>query len=104
MTRFYRPQYYADVEAGVAYLAREASARVALRWVEALEKTLARLDSQPGLGRRRTDLTPPGVRSLSVDDFPRYLLFYIWHQDQEAIEIIRVRHGMMNLPLLMPPQ
>ena len=30
--------------------------------------------------------------------YPRYLLFYRWHG--ETIEILRIKHGMMDLPQL----
>jgi plasmid stabilization system protein ParE len=48
------------------------------------------------LGRLRADLKPPGLRSWRVDGFEKWLVFYL--TGETAVEIIRVRHGMMNLP------
>jgi plasmid stabilization system protein ParE len=94
----YRPQFWLDLEAGVAYLAEEASPEVATRWHEEVMATVRRLENQPDLGRLRRDLTPPGIRSLIVRRYPRYLLFYRW--DADTIEILRIKHGMMDLPRL----
>jgi plasmid stabilization system protein ParE len=60
--------------------------------------TVRRVENQPDLGRLRQDLTPPGIRSLIVRRYPRYLLFYRW--DVDTIEILRIKHGMMDLPRL----
>jgi plasmid stabilization system protein ParE len=94
----YRPQFWLDLEAGVAYLAGEASPEIASRWHEEVMATVRRVENQPDLGRPRRDLTPSGIRSLIVRRYPRYLLFYSWHDD--TIEILRIKHGMMDLPRL----
>ena len=98
MNVVYRPQFWLDLEAGVAYLAEEASPEVAARSHEEVMATVRRLENQPDLGRLRRDLTPPGIRSLIVRRYPRYLLFYRW--DADTIEILRIKHGMMDLPRL----
>ena len=94
----YRPQFWIDVEAGVSYLAEKASPEVASRWHEEVRATVRRVENQPDLGRLRRDLTPPGIRSLIVRHYSRYLLFYTWQGD--TIEILRIKHGMMDLPQL----
>jgi addiction module RelE/StbE family toxin len=94
----YRPQFWADVEDGVTYLADNASPEIATRWHEAVMQTVANLEQHPLLGRLRQDLKPPGIRSLVLRPFPRYLLFY--RVEGDALEILRVKHGMMNLPAL----
>jgi toxin ParE1/3/4 len=94
----YRPQFWLDLEAGVAYLAGEASPEIASRWHEEVMATVRRAENQPDLGRPRRDLTPSGIRSLIVRRYPRYLLFYRW--DADTIEILRIKHGMMDLPQL----
>jgi len=94
----YRPQFWLDLEAGVAYLAEEASPEIASRWHQAILATVKRVENHPDLGRLRRDLTPPGIRSLIVRHYPRYLLFYSWHGD--TIELLRIKHGMMDLPQL----
>jgi len=60
--------------------------------------TVKRVENQPDLGRLRRDLTPADIRSLILRRFPRYLLFYLWRGD--TVEVLRVKHGMMNLPAL----
>ena len=60
--------------------------------------TVKRVENQPDLGRLRRDLTPPGIRSLVVRRYPRYVLFYRLRGD--TIEVLRIKHGMMDLPQL----
>jgi len=94
----YRPQFWIELEAGVSYLAEKASPEAASRWHEEVRATVRRVENQPDLGRLRRDLIPPGIRSLIVRHYSRYLLFYTWHGD--TIEILRIKHGMMDLPRL----
>ena len=98
MNVIYRPQFWLDLEAGVAYLAEQASPETASGWHEEVMATVRRVEKQPDLGRLRRDLVPPGIRSLIVHRYPRYLLFYKWHED--TIEVLRIKHGMMDLPRL----
>ena len=98
MNLVYRPQFWLDLEAGVAYLAQEASPEIASRWHQEILATVKRVENQPDLGRLRRDLTPSGIRSIIVSHYRRYLLFYSWHGD--TIEILRIKHGMMDLPRL----
>lgn len=100
MRTLYRPQFYLDYEGALAYLASAASAEMALRWEKALMDTLALLAEHPKLGRRRPELTPEGLRSLPMNQFPKYLLFYRWDETDEVLEILGVIHGAMNLPAL----
>ncbi len=98
MSAVFRPQFWLDLEDGVAYLTAKASTETAKRWHAEVMGSVARVEQQPDLGRPRRDLKPPGIRSLILRRFPRYLLFYRW--DGEIVEILRVKHGMMDLPLL----
>lgn len=52
---------------------------------------------QPALGRRRPDLTPDGLRSLPLNEFSKYLLFYRWEEAEDVLEVFGVIHGAMNL-------
>jgi plasmid stabilization system protein ParE len=94
----FRPQFWRDLEDGVAYLNEKASFETAKRWHEEVMANVARVERQPDVGRPRRDLKPPGIRSLVLRRFPRYLLFYRWEAD--TVEILRIKHGMMNLPSL----
>ena len=60
--------------------------------------TVRRVEKLPDVGRLRRDLKPPGIRSLVLRRYPRYVLFYLWQED--AVEILRIKHGMMDLPKL----
>jgi len=40
----------------------------------------------------------PEIRALNLRKYPNYLAFYRLKND--AIELLRARHGMMNLPEL----
>ena len=101
MKAIYRPQFWSDLEDGVAYLAEKASPDLARFWHGEVMATVARVEKQPDLGRLRLDLKPPGIRSLVIRRYPRYLLFYRWEAD--SLEILRVKHGMMHLPGLFDP-
>jgi plasmid stabilization system protein ParE len=94
----YRPQFWIDLEDGVAYLKHNASIDVAIRWHAEVLASVSRVEKQPDLGRIRHDLKPNGIRSLVVRRYPRYLMFYIWHAD--TIEVLRIKQGMMDLPKL----
>jgi len=84
----YRPLFLADVEQCADYLAMEANETVAAAWYQALKKSLQHIQDAPEIGRVRQDLPVPEIR----------LIFY--RLENDAIELLRVRHGMMNLPEL----
>ena len=98
MKTIFRPQFWIDLEEGVTYLAREASPEVALRWHAEVMATVRKVGELPDLGRLRRDLKPSNIRSLVLRRYPRYLLFYCWSDD--TVEILRIKHGMMDLPQL----
>jgi len=94
----FRPQFWLDLEDGVAYLTANASLETARRWHDEVMTTVTRVEKRPDIGRRRHDLDPPDIRTLMLRRFPRYLLFYRWTAN--ALEILRIKHGMMDLPSL----
>jgi plasmid stabilization system protein ParE len=96
MRLIYRPLFLADVEACADYLASEANEAVVAAWHQALKKALQRIQEVPEIGRVRQDLPLPGIRSLNLRQYPNYLIFY--RLEKGAIELLRVRHGMMHLP------
>jgi plasmid stabilization system protein ParE len=95
MTAKVRPQFYQDVSEGVAYLAEKAGAEIALAWAAAVWDTGQDLLRQPHLGRLRSDLPLPAVRSWRVNRFSRWLIFY-GERDSELV-FYRVKHGAVNL-------
>jgi plasmid stabilization system protein ParE len=94
----YRPLYLADVTECAGYLASEAGEKVAIEWYNSLKKALAYIQDNPEIGRLRHDLPVDGIRSFNLRKYPNYLVFY--RLEKNAIELLRIRHGMMNLPEL----
>ena len=90
-----RPLFYQDVADEIAELAHRANPEIALRWHSALESTIEQLARHPHLGRLRHDLFPEGVRTWRLNDFSRWLIFYLTRDDN--LVLLRVRHGMMDL-------
>jgi toxin ParE1/3/4 len=98
MNLTYRPQFMADVEECADYLAAEAGESVAVAWFQALKQALEHIQQVPKIGRVRYDLPMPEIRTLNLLKYPNYLVFY--RVEKETIELLRIRHGMMNLPPL----
>lgn len=96
-----RPLFLVDVEETADYLSSEAGEEVALRWKDALRRTLALLRRFPQIGRLRPDLPIEDIRTFRVKDFPNWLVFYRINNKQ--IELLRVKHGMMHSPGLFEP-
>jgi len=94
----YRPLFLADVEQCADYIATEASETVAAAWYQALKEALEHIQRVPKIGRVRQDLPMPEIRTLNLRKYPNYLVFY--RLENNCIELLRVRHGMMNLPEL----
>jgi plasmid stabilization system protein ParE len=91
-----RSRFLLDVEEEVDNLSARAGAATAARWLVSLKRTIKQLSRHPQLGRPRSDLKPNGIRSWRVDHFRRWLIFYQVKED--ALVLLRVRYGMMDLP------
>ena len=98
MKLVYRPLYLSDVTECADYLCTEASEKVAAGWYQALKKALENIQRVPEIGRIRNDLPEAGIRTLNLRKYPNYLVFY--RLEKGTIELLRIRHGMMNLPEL----
>jgi plasmid stabilization system protein ParE len=94
----YRPLFLADVEQCADYLATEAGEAVANAWHKALKQALQHIQDVPEIGRVRQDLPVPEIRTLNLRKYANHLVFY--RLQKGAIELLRVRHGMLNLPEL----
>jgi toxin ParE1/3/4 len=92
-----RSPAYQDLHRRALYLAAEAGAPVATRFLESAEKAFATLAKMPGMGRvRRFPHAEVGeLRSWAIPCFERYLIFY--RALPNGIEVIRVIHGMRDL-------
>ncbi len=92
-----RSPAYQDLRRHAVYLAVEAGAPVATRFLECAEKAFSTLASAPTMGRvRRFPHAEVGeLRSWAIPNFERYLIFY--RALPGGIEVIRVLHGMRDL-------
>jgi toxin ParE1/3/4 len=98
-----RPQAWLDIEEDMDYLKDKANDETAVRFYDALRSALRELSKQPGLGRMRPELTPSGIRSWRVDPpFTDWLIFY--QLAEEGLDIIRVKHGAMDIQTLFEDQ
>lgn len=102
MKLFYRPQFLRDVEEGAEYLTDQAGSEVALRWRDAVKAAVRLIGQHPHIGRARPDLPFPGMRSLVLRDFDKYIVFY--RVETQQVDFVRIKHGMMDLPALFDPE
>ncbi len=94
-----RPDGWLDLEEAIRYLDEQDGAKTAVRFYWRVRQTFKELSRQPGLGRPRRDLKPPGIRSWRVAaPFEDWLIFY--QITDPVLEILRVKHGAMDLPAL----
>jgi toxin ParE1/3/4 len=70
----------------------------AIRFLEAIDRTVENLALQPLKGRLRKfrDRDLKHIRSWRVDDFENYLIFYRFAGTR--LEILRIKHGAMDFP------
>ncbi len=94
-----RPAFWIDVERHHLWLARNASADVADRWLEAVWRTVQFLQHNPELGRIRNDLRHEGVRTWLVEDFRRWTIFYGMKGDD--LVLYRIEGGQRDLRRLI---
>jgi toxin ParE1/3/4 len=89
-----------DVDETVAYYLQEGGERVALGFVDALEKTFARISRHPASGSPRyaVELNLPGLRCVAVRRHPQ-LVFYVERDDH--VDVWRVLHGERDIPAWM---
>lgn len=92
-----RPKARADMLEYATYLADD-SLNVALRFLDQAEETMAYVAAHPGIGRPCEILHPSldGLRSVAVNGFPNHLIFYRVLETQ-AVVVVRVRHGAMDI-------
>lgn len=90
-----------DIAAAVEFLA--AHSRIAAeRFVEQTWEALERLCAFPGIGTQHDFGPPVGVaRRWAVSGFP-YLLFYrVEVSDGEVVDVLRVLHGLRDIPAIL---
>jgi toxin ParE1/3/4 len=89
-----------DVDEAIAHYLNEGGERVALRFVDALERAYTHIGRQPATGSPRYahELNIPGLRSWPLARFP-YLVFYVERPDR--VDVWRVLHGRRDIPAWM---
>ena len=85
-----------DLVETAAYLG-ERSPDTALRFLAAVEETLAAVADAPAIGAKRTygDRVSPGSACCAFEGSRKYLLFY--RETPEGIELVRVLHGARDI-------
>ena len=96
----FAPEALDDISEILDYLDENASPAVALRFYEAVQKSVASIRETPGIGALRNFSRPAlqGMRMLVISDFSNHLIFY--QEASEAIEVIRILDGRRDLPAL----
>ena len=81
---------FCDLQTAARRIRRD-NPQAARAFLEAAYDTFEFLSRNPGLGRARSDLGFPEVRSWRIAGFRRYLIFY--RELPDRIQIWRVLHG-----------
>lgn len=86
-----------DVEEAIDFYLLEAGEKVALGFVDALERAYAHIARHPATGSLRYahELNLPGLRTWPLQRYP-HLIFYLERADH--IDVWRVLHGKRDLP------
>lgn len=99
MEVFKRPQFLLDLAEELNWLNERAGGEIAAAWYDSLKTTIQQLERHPFLGRQRKDLSPPGIRTWRVADYPRWLIIYGLDREKNLV-LYRIRQGTMNLVVL----
>lgn len=86
-----------DIEAVIEHYLSEASEKVALGFIDELEKAFTRISANPRIGSLRYahELDMPDLRFKAIARYP-YLVFYVERHDD--IDVWRVLHGERDIP------
>ncbi len=89
-----------DVEEAIAWYLKEDAIRVALGFVDAVERAYSHIGRSPATGSTRYahELNLPELRWWPVPGYP-YLVFYVERNDH--IDIWRVLHAQRDIPAWM---
>lgn len=86
-----------DVEEAISYYLGEQAQQAASGFIDALEAAYTHIARHPasGLTRYAHELDLPGLLYWPLSGYP-YLVFYV--QRGEHIDVLRILHGMRDLP------
>jgi len=89
-----------DVDAAIDHYIGEASADIALAFIDALEETYGFIGTSPVAGSPRWshELNLPGLRTVRLKGFP-WLVFYL--DQAEHVDVWRVLHAKRDIPTWM---
>ena len=89
-----------DIDTAIDHYHQEASDVVAGRFIDAVERTLARIGRHPHAGALRYsyDLGVPDLRFIALARFP-YAVFYLDAADE--IDVWRVLHTRRDIPAIL---
>jgi toxin ParE1/3/4 len=100
MKTTFGPVFEDDFAEMIARFASEVSPELAIRFENRIAEAFETIARHPEIGRRRKDLSQPGIRSFRVAGFDSHLIFY--QVRTEDVFFIRVLHGAMDLPAMFP--
>lgn len=86
-----------DIDQAVDHYLTEAYIAVALRFVDAVERTIGQISRSPQSGSLRFsyELEIPGLRVRPLAHFP-YLVFYV--VGDEVVDVWRILHTRRDIP------
>ena len=86
-----------DVDETIAHYLGEASAQVASRFIDALERATSHLGRHPASGSSRyaQELGLAGLRGWPLNRFP-HVIFYFDREDH--VDVWRILHGRRDIP------
>jgi toxin ParE1/3/4 len=92
-----RQAAHRDVDEAIDHYLRQAGGEIALRFVDAIERTYRAIGERPAAGSPRYahELDLPGLRHRAVGHFP-HRVFYVEREDH--IDVWRVLDGRRDIP------
>ena len=90
---------FCDLQTAARYIRRD-NLQAAHAFLKAAYDSFEFLTRNPSIGRSRSDLGFPEVRSWRITRFRRYLIFY--RELPDRIQIWRVLHGARDLHTILP--
>ena len=93
-----RPRAENDLDHYAAYFTRSSGIALAVRFLEAAERTIDNIARLPGIGSPFPVDNPDlaGLRALPIAGFPNHIIFYLWPSDEEIV-IIRVMNAARHV-------
>lgn len=86
-----------DIDAAFEHYLSTGGSEIGLRFAEEVAKAFAHISRHPGTGSPKygRQLNIPGLRAWTLSRYP-FIVFYL--EMAEAVEVVRVLHGAMDLP------